>query len=296
MLARGRGVDRATSRPPCASDHDLRDSASVPALAGLVLWRRIAMHSTNVVRHFGLRLRHLAPLFVTVLALSLAGCASSDGTPSEVAPAADDITPQEVAAGQAAGAAAAVDDGTDAPALADGAAAVAPESAETIVTPAEDALPFLDPDELALRDPSAPPVGVDPDSLNQTESCQRVTGYRSGHKMNICVTTIDGHYVEVNTARAFLRLRKAARTAGVSIHVVSGFRSMASQRHLYHCYVSKQCNGGHLAAVPGYSNHQSGYALDLNTSAGGVYSYLANHGKAYGFRRTVAIEKWHWEH
>jgi hypothetical protein len=63
-----------------------------------------------------------------------------------------------------------------------------------------------------------------------------------------------------------------------------------------HCYLSKKCNGGNLAAVPGYSNHQSGHALDLNTSAGGVYSYLVNHGHAYGFRRTVPSEKWHWEH
>ena len=252
------------------------------------------MQSTNVVGH--LRFLLLAPLAVSVIALSLAGCASTDGTPADGTPAADDITPQELAAGEAAGTAVVDDDGTSAPPPADGARSATPESAEIVTTPAEDALPFLDPEELALRDPSAPPVGVDPDTLNQTESCHRVTGYRSGHKMNICVTTIDGHYVEVNTARAFLRMRKAARNVGVSIHVVSGFRSMASQRHLYHCYLSKQCNGGHLAAVPGYSNHQSGHALDLNTSAGGVYSYLANHGHAYGFRRTVAIEKWHWEH
>jgi hypothetical protein len=252
------------------------------------------MQTKNVVRHRSLR--HLAPLLASVIALSLGGCAATDGTPTDGTPAADDITPQEVAAGEAAGAAAAADDGTAAPDLANGTAAAMPESAEAVTTPAEDAIPFLDPEELALRDPAAPPVGVDPDSLNQTESCHRVTGYRSGHAMNICVTTIDGHYVEVNTARAFLRIRKAARNVGISIHVVSGFRSMASQRYLYHCYLSKKCNGGNLAAVPGYSNHQSGHALDLNTSAGGVYSYLVNHGHAYGFRRTVPSEKWHWEH
>ena len=60
--------------------------------------------------------------------------------------------------------------------------------------------------------------------------------------------------------------------------------------------MTKACNGGHLAAPPGYSNHQSGHALDLNTSARGVYSFLANHGKSYGFRRTVPSEPWHWEH
>ena len=252
------------------------------------------MQTENVARHRSLR--HLAPLLVSVIALSLGGCASTDGTPSDGTSATDDITPQEVAAGEAAGVTAAADDGTAAPVLADGTTDAMPESADAVTTPAEDAMPFLDPEELALRDPSAPLVGVDPDSLNQTESCHRVTGYRNGHQMNICVTTIDGHYVEVNTARAFLRMRKAARKVGVSIHVASGFRSMASQRHLYHCYLSKACNGGHLAAVPGYSNHQSGHALDLNTSAGGVYSYLVNHGHAYGFRRTVPSENWHWEH
>ena len=245
------------------------------------------MHRQNFLR--------LARLFasVTGLAFALAGCASSDAT-SDGAPAPDDITPQEVAAGEAAGPAAAV----DAPAAADGTDGttdVAQESELTITTPAEDSTPFLAPEELVPKEPVTPGV-IDPDSLNQTESCHRVTGYRSGHKMNICVTTIDGKYVEVNTARAYLRMRKAARKAGVSMYVVSGFRSMASQRYLYHCYLTKACNGGNLAAVPGYSNHQSGHALDLNTSAGGVYSYLVNHGHAFGFRRTVPSEKWHWEH
>ena len=53
---------------------------------------------------------------------------------------------------------------------------------------------------------------------------------------------------------------------------------------------------GNLAAPPGYSNHQSGKALDLNTSAKGVYTWLSKHGATYGFRRTVPSEKWHWEH
>ncbi len=249
------------------------------------------MHSKNL-----LRLRPLSLLVVVSgLGLALAGCASSDGAPDGTT-APDDITPQEMAAGEAAGPATTVDDGLATADGADPTKDVAEESAITITTPPEDATPFFDPEELAVVTEPATPGVIDPDSLNQTESCHRVTGYRSGHKMNICVTTIDGKYVEVNTARAYLRMRKAARKVGVSMYIVSGFRSMASQRYLYHCYLSKKCNGGNLAAVPGYSNHQSGHALDLNTSAGGVYSYLVNHGHTFGFRRTVPSEKWHWEH
>jgi hypothetical protein len=234
--------------------------------------------------HAKLLLR-LAPLSLVLL---LAGCASSDGTSDTAGGGVDDITPQEIAEGEAAPPVAAADGATE---------EVDADDGTVITTPAEDSASFLDPDDGAHEvEPLVPPGVIDPDDLNQTSSCHRVTGYRSGHKMNICVTTIDGKYVEVNTARAYLRMRKAARKVGVTMHVVSGFRSMASQRYLYHCYKTKKCNGGNLAAVPGYSNHQSGHALDLNTSARGVYSYLANHGKAYGFRRTVPSEKWHWEH
>ena len=122
--------------------------------------------------------------------------------------------------------------------------------------------------------------------------CQTATGYKRGVKMTICVTTVDGKLVEVNTASAFLKMRAAAAKSGVHIKVVSGFRTMAQQRYLYQLYKSGK---GNLAAPPGYSNHQSGHALDLNTSSSGVYSWLANHGAAYGFKRTVPSEKWHWE-
>ncbi len=65
------------------------------------------------------------------------------------------------------------------------------------------------------------------------------------------------------------------------------------QRYLYHLY---SIGTGNLAAPPGYSNHQSGHALDLNTSASGVYAWLTNHAAAYRFARTVPSEAWHWEH
>ena len=126
-----------------------------------------------------------------------------------------------------------------------------------------------------------------------TSSCMSAQGYRKGSPMTICVTEIDGKPVEQATATALLSMRHAAAQAGVNIHVVSGFRTMAEQRHLYALYKEGR---GNLAAPPGFSNHQSGHALDLNTKAAGVYSWLAKHGAAYGFGRTVPSEAWHWEH
>lgn len=231
----------------------------------------------------------LAPFAVLLM---LAGCASSDGTTSEP----DDITPHEIAEGEA-WAPGAAGDSHDTAGI-DGADddAALPELG-TLSTPLEDSAPFLEKEDAVGESGAvAPPGAIDLEGLEQISACQRATGYTKGKATTICVTTIDGKLVEVNTARAYVRMRTAARAAGVTLRVVSGFRTMAQQRYLYDCYKTKRCNNGNLAAPPGYSNHQSGKALDLNTSARGVYSYLSAHGKKYGFRRTVPSEKWHWEH
>jgi LAS superfamily LD-carboxypeptidase LdcB len=171
----------------------------------------------------------------------------------------------------------------------------ADEDTASLSSQEESSAPYLD------ESPQFSPEGVQleplaPEDLNQIQSCRRATGYRSGRAFTICITTVDGKPVEVNTAAAYLRMKRAARNRGVYLWINSGFRTMAQQRYLYNCYRTKRCNGGNLAAPPGYSNHQSGHALDLNTSARGVYSFLKYHGGAYGFRRTVPSEIWHWEH
>ncbi|MEW5852008.1 MAG: carboxypeptidase regulatory-like domain-containing protein [Myxococcota bacterium] len=121
------------------------------------------------------------------------------------------------------------------------------------------------------------------------------TGYRNGQSFAITVVTVDGKPVEKRTANAYYVMQQAAAQDGVSIRIVSGFRTMDQQEYLYGCYVNCNCNNCNLAARPGYSNHQSGHALDLNTSTGGVLNWLNNHGAAYGFERTVPSENWHWE-
>jgi LAS superfamily LD-carboxypeptidase LdcB len=88
-------------------------------------------------------------------------------------------------------------------------------------------------------------------------------------------------------------MRAAAQKANVSIVVVSGFRTMDRQRELYADYKEGR---GHLAAVPGFSNHQSGQALDLAVQAPKVRAWLESHAADFGFRRTVPTEPWHWEH
>lgn len=120
-------------------------------------------------------------------------------------------------------------------------------------------------------------------------------GYRQGSRFNISVVKVDNKPVEVDTANAYIALQNAARGAGVNVRIVSGFRTNSEQTHLYGCYTNCNCNSCNLAARPGYSNHQSGHALDLNSSDAGVSSWLNANGGRFGFRRTVTNEPWHWE-
>ena len=128
--------------------------------------------------------------------------------------------------------------------------------------------------------------------VDAVSACRPATGYSRGRPTQICVVTVDGKLVEYRTAEAFQAMRAAAARDGVRISIVSGFRTMDQQRYLYNLYLSGR---GNLAARPGYSNHQSGLALDLNTSSGGVLNWLNRNGARFGFRRTVPSENWHWE-
>jgi len=130
-------------------------------------------------------------------------------------------------------------------------------------------------------------------SVDCTESTD--TGYVSGDPFAITLVVADGSPVEINTANAYALMQTQAASDGVTITIVSGFRTWAEQDYLYGCYVNCNCNGCNLAAPPGYSNHESGHALDLNTADAGVLSWLNAHGSAFGFSRTVPSEDWHWE-
>lgn len=120
-------------------------------------------------------------------------------------------------------------------------------------------------------------------------------GYRGGSRFSIDVVRVDDRPVEVNTANAYIAMQESARRSGVNLRIVSGFRTNSEQQYLYGCYVNCNCNSCNLAARPGYSNHQSGSALDLNTRDSGVLNWLNTNAARFGFRRTVPSENWHWE-
>ena len=125
-----------------------------------------------------------------------------------------------------------------------------------------------------------------------TAHARSATGYDHGAKKTIELVRIGGAEVEASTARAFRTMARAAAKAGIDLSIRSGFRSMELQKELYREY---QHGWGNLAARPGFSNHQSGRALDIYITDYRVYEWLTKHAAKFGFKRTVRREAWHWE-
>jgi LAS superfamily LD-carboxypeptidase LdcB len=130
-------------------------------------------------------------------------------------------------------------------------------------------------------------------AMATTAQARTATGYSHGEKTKIKIVECGNSEAEVHTAIAFRAMARAASKAGLDLRIRSGFRSYAKQKRLYKKY---QRGEGNLAARPGYSNHESGRALDIYITDYRVLEWLTKHAAEYGFHRTVPGEAWHWEY
>lgn len=117
----------------------------------------------------------------------------------------------------------------------------------------------------------------------------------------VSVPTLPGRGQDERSLRAVLmpdleKLVAAARAAGVTIRVGSGYRSYATQASLFASYARRhgEAEASRFSSRPGHSEHQSGLAVDLagadqtcwvdecfeRTAAG---KWLAAHAHEYGF-------------
>ncbi|MBR5515375.1 MAG: M15 family metallopeptidase [Clostridia bacterium] len=73
--------------------------------------------------------------------------------------------------------------------------------------------------------------------------------------------------IDTTANNALQQMFSAASNAGISLYVVSGFRSYDTQYNTYYGYVSRsgQADADRYSARPGHSEHQTGLAFDLNS-------------------------------
>lgn len=126
-------------------------------------------------------------------------------------------------------------------------------------------------------------------------------------------------FMEETAARALMKMIYAARDEKIWIIPASGFRNFDIQNELFQDQIKKQGSieaASLISAPPGYSEHHTGFAIDL---ADGNYPnqditaefakteaffWLSKHASDYGFEMSfpennpqgVNYEPWHWRY
>jgi Transglycosylase SLT domain/D-alanyl-D-alanine carboxypeptidase len=97
----------------------------------------------------------------------------------------------------------------------------------------------------------------------------------------------DGEGMRPDVAAAYDQMAAAARSDGIVLMVVSGFRSDAEQAELFAAHPDPT-----WVAPPGHSLHRCATELDLGSSS--AYGWLAANAGRFGFVQRYSWEAWHY--
>jgi zinc D-Ala-D-Ala carboxypeptidase len=119
-------------------------------------------------------------------------------------------------------------------------------------------------------------------------------------------------------AEKFLEMQTAARSAGIDLLPISGFRSVQDQEHVFFDVKAQRgqdtTTRSEVSAPPGYSEHHTGYAVDLGDGdrpdlnlqvdfeSSPAFQWLKENAGFYSFEISfpknnsinVSYEPWHW--
>jgi D-alanyl-D-alanine carboxypeptidase len=119
-------------------------------------------------------------------------------------------------------------------------------------------------------------------------------------------------------AEQFEAMAQDAANDGITLVPLSGYRTLAEQEHLFFDIKAQRGQDAHtraeVSAPPGYSEHHTGYAIDIgdanhpdthvNEGFGetAAFQWLQENAPSYGFELSfppenlqgVAFEPWHW--
>jgi D-alanyl-D-alanine carboxypeptidase len=128
------------------------------------------------------------------------------------------------------------------------------------------------------------------------------------------------HQLKEAAANAFLRMQDAAKADGVNLVPLSAYRSIEDQQYLF--FEVKSIRGqdtstrAEVSAPPGYSEHHTGYAVDIGDGTDPesnlsisfedteAFRWLQENASHYSFELSflpnneqgIAYEPWHWRY
>ena len=122
------------------------------------------------------------------------------------------------------------------------------------------------------------------------DGCTYVDGTLIANKSYALPSTYNPGGLTSDTMSAYLQMAQAASAAGYTLQIYSGFRSYENQAYTYNywCNMDGQEAADTYSARPGYSEHQTGMAIDLTNDWDGFGStaqakWLNDNAYQYGF-------------
>jgi D-alanyl-D-alanine carboxypeptidase len=181
---------------------------------------------------------------------------------------------------------------------------------------------------VAVQNPSTVPDSTTSKSPTETtpgNSTEQIFGHLAYAEASASVLrpisrTSDGYEIRLRepAAQAFLNMVTTARANGVELVPISGFRTVEEQKKLFFD-ISKQRNQtpaqrAMVSAPPGYSEHHTGYAIDIGDGSAPssnlspefekteAFRWLEQNAPQFGFELSfpknnpqgVSYEPWHW--
>lgn len=134
------------------------------------------------------------------------------------------------------------------------------------------------------------------------------------------ITPDGGIKLRKSAAKAFKEMAAAAAQEGVTLAPISGFRTIADQQQLYFGVKAERnqtpAERAKVSAPPGYSEHHTGYAVDIGDGSvpatnldvsfekTTAHQWLEANAKRYSFELSfpknnpqgVSYEPWHWRY
>ena len=162
----------------------------------------------------------------------------------------------------------------------------------------------------------------EPETVEETKTIDNVLGhlpYEQVAESELVPITSDGSIrLQKAAAEKFKQMQTAAKNQGIILNPLSGFRTVEAQNYLFFDIkeqrVQDAATRAEVSAPPGYSEHHTGYAIDIgdgnvpatdlspdfaNTAA---FRWLEENAARYSFELSfppdnpqgISYEPWHW--
>ncbi len=177
-----------------------------------------------------------------------------------------------------------------------------------------------------IQETSEPEINDSPtaETIPEPEPIENVLGhlpYEQAKPSELAPITADGSIqLKKSAATEFLKMQSVARRQGIILTPISGFRNEETQKYLFFEVKKNRLQDtstrAEVSAPPGYSEHHTGYAVDIgdglvpatnlspkfaNTPA---FRWLEKNAARYSFELSfpqdnpqgISYEPWHWRY